>query len=126
MRDFNYFGHGGGHQRPKRPGWEFYDRTLALNQTFYGIVASEWHNNHHMFPRSANTGLTPSQIDVSFLVIRLMRKLGIVSSYVDAVPRFRRQLAEGREAAVVEGDEEYANVVGITDGTAATPLAERR
>lgn len=126
VRDFNYFGHGGGHQRPKRPGWEFYDRTLALNQTFYGIVASEWHNNHHMFPRSANTGLTPSQIDVSFLVIRLMRKLGIVSSYVDAVPRFRQQLAEGREAAVVEGDEEYANVVGITDGTAATPLAERR
>jgi stearoyl-CoA desaturase (delta-9 desaturase) len=63
---------------------------------------------------------------VSFLVIRLMRKLGIVSSYVDAVPLFRQQLAEGRQGAVVDGDEEYANVVGITDGTAATPLAERR
>ena len=125
IRDFNYFGHGGSRQRPKRAGWEFDNRTLALNQIFYGIVASEWHNNHHMYPRSANTGLTPGQIDVSFLVIRLMRTLGIVTSYVDATPRFRERLATG-DLSPGEDGEEFANVVGITDGTAATPLAALR
>lgn len=125
IRDFNYFGHGGSRQREKKAGWEFDQRTLALNQIFYGIVASEWHNNHHMFPRSANTALTRGQIDVSFWVIRLMRGLGIVSSYVDAAPRFRQRLAEGLVAREPNGSE-FANTVGIADGTAASPVASGR
>ena len=125
VRDFNYLGHGGRRQRAKRPGWEFDDRTLALNQVFYGVFASEWHNNHHKFPRSANLQLVPVQVDSCFLFIRLLHAVGIVSSYVDAVPRFRQQLAAGRAERTTAGDEEYANVTGIADGNDGTPLPAR-
>jgi len=38
-----------------------------------------WHNNHHAFPGSAKSGLKPSEIDVSWMVISAMQKLGLVS-----------------------------------------------
>lgn len=124
VRDFNYLGHGGRKPRAKRKGWEFDDRTLALNQVFYGLFASEWHNNHHKFPRSANLGLVGMQTDVSFLFIRLLHALGLVSSYVDAVPRFRAQLAAEQEAPSL--GEEFSNAIGIADGNDGTPLPARR
>lgn len=36
-----------------------------------------WHNNHHAYPRSARHGLKPWEIDVTWLTIRLMQKLGL-------------------------------------------------
>ncbi|MCY1082462.1 hypothetical protein [Archangium lansingense] len=125
IRDFNYLGHGGRRPRAKIQGWEFDDRTLALNQVFYGLLASEWHNNHHKFPRSANLQLVPAQVDMSFLFIRLLHAVGVVTSYVDAVPRFRQQLADGKAVRPIAGDEEYANATGIADGNDGTPLPER-
>ncbi len=125
VRDFNYMGHGGRRPRAKVEGWEFDDRTLALNQVFYGLLASEWHNNHHKFPRSANLRLVPAQVDSAFLFIRLLHALGVVSSYVDAVPRFRQQRAEGAQSLASVG-EEFANATGIGDGNDGTPLPSRR
>ncbi len=126
IRDFNFVGHGGWWPRAKMPGWEFDDRTLALNQVFYGVFASEWHNNHHKFPRSANLRLVPSQLDMAFLFIRLLRAVGVVRSYVDAVPRFREQLAAGKAERPAAGYEEYANAIGISDGNDGTPLPPRQ
>lgn len=125
VRDFNYVGHGGSRPRAKIPGWEFDDRTLALNQFFFGLLASEWHNNHHKFPRSANLRLVPAQLDSAFLFIRLLRAVGVVTSYVDAAPRFRLQLAAGKAERPSAGDETYANATGISDGNDGTPLPER-
>ncbi|MFE8603036.1 fatty acid desaturase family protein [Archangium violaceum] len=125
IRDFNYLGHGGRRPRAKLQGWEFDERTLALNQVFFGVFASEWHNNHHKFPRSANLQLVPAQVDMSFLFIRLLRASGVVTSYVDAVPRFRQQLTAGKVVRPIAGDEEYANATGIADGNDGTPLPER-
>lgn len=37
-----------------------------------------WHNNHHAFPESARLGLGPGQLDTGWMVLRLLRKLGLV------------------------------------------------
>ena len=56
VRDFNWRGHGGTYRNKKIPGWEFDSRSRALNQHAYGFLASEWHDNHHKYPYSANSG----------------------------------------------------------------------
>ena len=41
-------------------------------------VGESWHHNHHAFPSSAFHGLRPWELDIGGLVIRLMRRLGLV------------------------------------------------
>jgi stearoyl-CoA desaturase (delta-9 desaturase) len=59
-----------------------------------------WHHNHHAFPRSAAHGLKWWEIDLSALVIRLMRRLGLAWDVV-LIPATRQQqkLAEPPAAA---------------------------
>jgi hypothetical protein len=38
-----------------------------------------WHNNHHAFPGSARHGLKASEIDPSWIIIRFMKAIGLVS-----------------------------------------------
>jgi sn-1 stearoyl-lipid 9-desaturase len=40
-------------------------------------MGESWHNNHHAFPASARHGLFPGQIDIGFLYIRLLERLGL-------------------------------------------------
>ncbi len=89
IRDFNWRAHGGNSRHIKKPGWEFDKRTYALNQRFYGYIASEWHDNHHKYPTSANNGFLPGQIDIAFHVIKILRKYEIVQSYIDSLSRFK-------------------------------------
>ena len=89
IRDFNWRGHGGSFHRVKKPGWEFGKRSYALNQRFYGYIASEWHDNHHKYPTSANNGFLPGQIDIAFSVIQFLQKLGFVQSCIDSFSRFK-------------------------------------
>src|SRR6185369_15634353 len=51
----------------------------SRNNFVFGILAlgEGWHNTHHAFPTSARHGLRWWQIDVSYLVIRLMALLGL-------------------------------------------------
>ncbi len=44
-----------------------------------------WHNNHHAAPGSARSGIKPSELDVSWLVIRGMEKIGLVSRVNDPI-----------------------------------------
>jgi len=90
IRDFNWRGHGGRRKR-KKPGWEFDKNSHALNQRFYGYLASEWHDNHHKYPMSANTALLAGQIDLSFQIVKLLHKIGIVAFYFDAKPIFEKE-----------------------------------
>lgn len=103
IRDFNWRGHGGNNPRRKKNGWEFDDNSYALNQWFYGYLASEWHDNHHKYPFSANNGFLPGQIDIAFQLIKLMHRLGIVKSYIDAKPLFEKECLalSGGEALIV-------------------------
>ena len=41
-------------------------------------MGESWHNNHHAFPGSAKLGLKPGQIDLGWLVLRLLEKIGLV------------------------------------------------
>jgi stearoyl-CoA desaturase (delta-9 desaturase) len=59
------------------------------------VFGEAWHNNHHAFPGSARHGLTWRQVDVSWMVIRGMERVGLVWDV--KVPTAKRQ--EIRRAA---------------------------
>ena len=42
------------------------------------VLGEGWHNNHHAFPSSARHGLRRWQVDVSWLTIRALERLGLV------------------------------------------------
>jgi len=53
----------------------------SVNVWWVGLLAfgEGWHNNHHASPGSAKTGMKYFELDLSWFVIVLMKKLGIVS-----------------------------------------------
>ncbi len=84
IRDFNWWGHGGNFRHWKKIGWEFDSKSSALNQYFYGYIAGEWHDNHHVFPMSTNTGFLRGQFDLAYLIIKILHRFKIVKSFFDA------------------------------------------
>ncbi len=87
VRMFNYVGHAYGQKR-HREGNDFYVKDQSVNQIQYGIVAGEWHNNHHLFPTSARSGFKPGQIDMAWYYIKFLSRIGAVSSYKDSKKQF--------------------------------------
>lgn len=90
VRTFNYEGHGKG-KNVQREGTDYHTGDQSVNQLWPGIVAGEWHNNHHLFPKSARSGFKPHQIDLAWYYIKIMKKLGAVSSYKDFKKQFYEQ-----------------------------------
>ncbi len=86
VRDFNYRGHGGflGQHVPGIP----------LNNFFYGIIAGEWHENHHAHPRSARSGLALWQIDAPYWIIKFLALCGLVV-HVNTPASVVRRVHEG-------------------------------
>jgi stearoyl-CoA desaturase (delta-9 desaturase) len=82
VRAFNYTGHGSGKTK-HIDGIDFDRRNLSVNQLRPGLLCGEWHNNHHLYPRSARAGFLPFQLDIAWGVIYILFKVGIVSSYRD-------------------------------------------
>jgi stearoyl-CoA desaturase (delta-9 desaturase) len=104
VRTFNYEGHGKG-SGVQREGIDFNTKDKSVNQIWPGIVAGEWHNNHHLFPKSARSGFKPTQVDLAWVYIRTMNFLGAVSSYKDNKKQFNElyylpELARKRQAAL--------------------------
>jgi fatty-acid desaturase len=60
----------------------------SVNVWWVGILAmgEGWHNNHHAFPGSARSGLLFHEFDLSWWVIRLMRRLGLITWLNEAKP----------------------------------------
>jgi stearoyl-CoA desaturase (Delta-9 desaturase) len=54
-------------------------------------LGESWHHNHHAFPRSAVQGMRWWEIDVSGLLIRTMRKLGLAWNVVTITPERQQQ-----------------------------------
>jgi stearoyl-CoA desaturase (delta-9 desaturase) len=54
----------------------------SRNNTIMGVVAlgEGWHNNHHAFPTSARHGLQWWQLDVSYMIIWTMSKVGLIEA----------------------------------------------
>jgi stearoyl-CoA desaturase (delta-9 desaturase) len=87
VRAFNYTGHGKGQE--KHVDGIDYDRSnLAINQTRPGLFSGEWHNNHHLYPGSARAGFLPYQVDLAWIYIYSLHKIGLVSSYKDSKKAF--------------------------------------
>jgi stearoyl-CoA desaturase (Delta-9 desaturase) len=54
-------------------------------------LGEAWHHNHHAFPRSAFAGLRWWELDLSGLVIRGMRRLGLAWNVVQITPERQTQ-----------------------------------
>ncbi len=90
VRAFNYTGHGKGEAKHK-DGIDFDRSNLSLNQTRPGLLAGEWHNNHHLYPGSARAGFLPYQLDLAWVYIYVLHKLGMVSSFKDSKKEFLKK-----------------------------------
>lgn len=84
---FNYTGHGKGTVQHK-DGLDFDRSNLSVNQWRPGYFAGEWHNNHHLYPASARCGFLPWQLDVPWLYIRSLQKIGAVNRVRDSKKDF--------------------------------------
>ncbi len=82
-RTFNYAAHAGGKDR-QRDGIDFHHEDLSVNNVWSGYISGEWHNNHHLYPSSARSGFLPYQLDLPWLLIRLLASLGMITSYRDS------------------------------------------
>jgi sn-1 stearoyl-lipid 9-desaturase len=90
VRGFNYTGHGKGKIKHKE-SIDYDRRNLSINQIRPGLFSGEWHNNHPLYPASARAGFLPYQIDLAWIFIFAMYKIGIVSSYHDSKNEFLRK-----------------------------------
>lgn len=70
----NSFGHIYGSQRYKN------GRDQARNNWFIALLTlgEGWHNNHHAHPRAANAGMAWYEIDMTYWIIILMEKMGLI------------------------------------------------
>jgi fatty-acid desaturase len=93
VRTFNYEGHGKGEDK-QRDGVDYNKKDLSINQLWPGYVAGEWHNNHHLYPKSARSGFKSYQLDLAWCYIRFMNYVGAVSSYNDAKKQFNEKYIE--------------------------------
>ena len=80
IRTFNFEGHGKGKDK-RRTGIDFNWEDYSVNQLWPGYVAGEWHNNHHLYPRSARNGFLRYQIDLPYYYIYFLYLIGGVSEY---------------------------------------------
>jgi stearoyl-CoA desaturase (delta-9 desaturase) len=97
VRAFNYTGHGKGDARHVE-GIDFDRSNLSINQTRPGLFAGEWHNNHHLYPGSARAGFLPYQIDLAWICIFCMHRVGMVASYHDSKKEFLKRFYSRRQS----------------------------
>ena len=110
IRAFNFTGHGGG-KALHQDGIDFDRRNLSLNQWRPGLLAGEWHNNHHLYPGSARAGFLPNQLDFAWVYIYVLYKLRMVSGYKDSKKEFLKRyiIAEQSNKKNLAGMEECKN-----------------
>lgn len=87
VRTFNYEGHGKGKDK-QREGIDYNREDMSINQIWPGYVAGEWHNNHHLFPKSARSGFKAYQLDMAWVYIKFLNIIGAVSHYNDSKQEF--------------------------------------
>ena len=77
----------------------FNSRDESRNNPIVGFLGfgEGWHNNHHAFPTSARHGLFWWQLDVSYMVIRGLKALGLARNV--RVPDRERIQAKRRRNA---------------------------
>jgi len=113
VRTFNYEGHGKGKDK-RRDGIDYNREDMSINQIWPGFVAGEWHNNHHLYPKSARSGFKPYQIDNAWHYIKFMNLIGAVSSYHDSKKEFYQEYcnkpSEKKEEAALPAEAQIVEV----------------
>jgi sn-1 stearoyl-lipid 9-desaturase len=105
VRTFNYEGHGKGKDK-REEGMDFNRNDMSINQYWPGIVAGEWHNNHHLYPSSARAGFLKYQIDFAWYYIYTLYKIGGIKSYHDSKKQFDEQYYAPYIQKTVQGKHE--------------------
>lgn len=61
----------------------------SRNHLLVAVVSNGegWHNNHHADPRAASHGHRAHEVDVTYMIVRLMEKLGLASRVIRPNPR---------------------------------------
>ncbi len=74
----------------------------SRNNTVFGVLGlgEGWHNNHHAFPTSARHGLAWWQLDVTYVLIRLLAAVGLVWAIKLPSPELRRRMIRKPPALV--------------------------
>jgi stearoyl-CoA desaturase (delta-9 desaturase) len=85
-----YAAHAWGERRHVVPG----AKESGTNVWLLGVLSfgEGFHNNHHAFPRSARMGMRPAEIDLGWIVIRALERVGLAR----AVTAWHRVNACGR------------------------------
>jgi stearoyl-CoA desaturase (delta-9 desaturase) len=96
VRTFNYTGHAKGHEKHV-DGLDFDRSNLSINQTRPGLFTGEWHNNHHLYPGSARAGFLKHQLDLAWICIYCMYKVGAVKSYHDSKKEFLKKYMQANQ-----------------------------
>ena len=95
----------------------FRSHDESRNNPLFGVLGmgEGWHNNHHAFPTSARHGLRWWQIDMSYLVIRLLALVHLARAV--HVPDRATMKAKRRVRGVAgdqgRGSEESAGIVDV-------------
>lgn len=67
------------------------DRSTNVAWLALPSLGEAWHHNHHAFPRAATHGLRWWEIDISGLVIRGLRRVGLAWNVVRITPERQQQ-----------------------------------
>lgn len=89
-------------------GYKTYATTDdSVNVWWVGLLAmgEGWHNNHHACPGSAKTGMSLREFDLSWAIIRLMRKLKIATRVNECTHEQLMRMTKVSERAVANAIE---------------------
>lgn len=67
------FHHTGGYRRFDIP-----DASRNISELWWLTAGACYHNNHHRYSASARAGMYPGEIDITYYVIKMLGKLGLV------------------------------------------------
>ena len=118
IRTFNFEGHGKGKDK-RTEGVDYNWDDMSINQIWPGFVAGEWHNNHHLFPKSARSGFLAYQIDFAWYYVKFLSIIGGVTEYRDNKKQF---LEEYRKPYLAQ---KAAVKAGIAVPAFAAPVSEK-
>jgi len=74
----NWFGH-----KASSISYRSYElRDQSQNNIVMAFLAfgEGWHNNHHRFPGSAKFSVKSTELDISYLIIKILSKIGLIHS----------------------------------------------
>ena len=76
----------------------------SVNVWWVGLLwfGEGWHNNHHAFPAAARAGVRPHEFDISWAILSMLKKVGLVHRLNDVTPEQLRRLEKRYNPAVSE------------------------